>query len=88
MGDDVGLLGMKGISELLGVSNKQVYMWHYRRAKNGFPEPRAMTLVPQYAGDKRRTPLFDVMEVVDWYSTYDPLSRHGSHWAEKRARME
>ena len=77
---------MSLIARLLGVKSNQVYMWHQRRAKNGFPEHRASVIVPQYPGDKRKSKLFDLNEVTDWWATYDPRARSGAHWAEKRAR--
>lgn len=78
------LASQKAIAETLGVTGNQVYMWHQRRHKNGFPDAIASTLVPQYPGDKTKTPLFDLSAVIDWYAAYDPLSRNGKHWAEKR----
>lgn len=59
-------------------------MWHRRRSRNGFPEAIAATHLPQHPGDKRRSPLFDLDSVVDWWLNYDPLARHGKHWSEKR----
>ena len=80
------LVGMKTLSILLGVPNKRIYMWHQRRRTNGFPPQRGSVHVPQYPGDKRRAPLFDLLEVTEWWGYYDPNANRGRHWAEKRAR--
>lgn len=79
-------LPMKHLADLLGVTGNQIYMWYQRRHTTGFPEAVAQTLVPQFPGDKRRTPLFDPEAVADWWSEYDPNANRGAHWAEKRGR--
>lgn len=77
-------VGLAVIARLLGKSNNQVYMWHQRRKRNGFPEAVASVHIPHYPGDKRKAPLFDLMEVTEWWGEYNPYARHGKHWAEKR----
>lgn len=76
--------GLKDVADLMGVTSKQVYMWHQRREKNGFPEAVAQVHLPRRPGDKRKAPLFDLEAVVDWYANYDPRARTGKHWQEKR----
>lgn len=77
---------MKGIASLLGVSSNQVYMWHQRRATSGFPCMVAQTIKPHHPGDKKRSPLFDVDEVVNWYSKWDPNRNRGAHLPSKKSR--
>lgn len=77
-------IGLRFVAELLGVTSNQVYMWHQRRRTTGFPDAVAQVNIPQHPGDKRKAPLFDVDEVVDWWATYDPNRNRGGHWARKR----
>jgi uncharacterized protein YjcR len=77
---------MKAIAQLLGVTSNQVYMWHQRRHTSGFPAMVAQTIKPHHPGDKKKSPLFDVDEVVDWYSKWDPNRNRGAHYAEKRRK--
>lgn len=81
-------LPMKQIATLLGVSSNQVYMWHQRRHTTGFPGMVAQTIRPHHPGDKKRSPLFDVDEVVDWFSQWDPNHNRGAHLPSKqKARL-
>jgi phage anti-repressor protein len=80
----VKVVNVRFLREFLGVSANQVYMWHKRRHTTGFPEEVASVVVPQYQGDKRGAPLYDLEEVTDWYLTYDKNKNRGSHWARKR----
>lgn len=52
----------------LGVDRRQVYQWHARRARNGFPE---------HAREERRrgktpTKMWDLDEVLRWRQQYVP----------------
>ena len=78
------LLGQREIGWLLGVSSNRVHMWAQRCATNGFPLPVAARIRPAYPGDKQRTPLWDLMEVVWWQARYHPNTNRGAHWKEKR----
>ena len=73
------LLPMRALAALLGVTSNQVYMWHQRRHTTGFPSMVAQTLTPQFPGDKRRSPLFDVEAVMDWYAEWDANRNRGSY---------
>lgn len=79
------LVGSLGIAEALGVSSRQVYAWRTRMTSE-FPEPVACTLVPQYPGDKRKTPLWLLEEVLAWAAHYRRKDHRGAHWAAKRAQ--
>lgn len=79
------------VAQLLGVTGNQVWNWHDRRAANGFPEPVASVLVPQYQGDNRRAPLYDLASVLKWHSTYDvraQLVRGGGKWLPREHGTE
>lgn len=82
------LVGFRTIRLLLGVTGNQVYMWHQRRKTTGFPEAKAQVHLPQHPGDKRKAPLFDLMEVTEWWATWDPNRNRGAHFARKRAAKE
>lgn len=77
------LVSIRTICTLLGVTSNQVHMWFQRRHTNGFPDMRAQVHQPQYPGDKRKAPLFDLMEVTEWWAVYDPGQNRGSHWERK-----
>ena len=79
------LVGLRALQDVLGVPSKRIHSWHSRRATNGFPEAVACTLVPQFPGDKRKTLLWRVEDVVTWYRTWDSNANRGMHWAEKRS---
>lgn len=66
------------LADELGVTNKQVYMWYQRRARNGFPDP----VCHQHADNGRMSPHWDIDEVLAWRIFYDP-SPGGWH-AQKR----
>ena len=81
--DRKDLVGLNFLAKRYGVTARQIHAWSSRRS-GGFPEPRAMTLEPQYPGDKVGTPLYDLSEVDEWHSGYDVNGLRGSHWAKKR----
>lgn len=83
---DRDLVGLNFLRLRYGVTGRQIHAWASRRS-GGFPEPVAMTLVPQYPGDKRGTPLFDLESVDRWHESYDVDRLRGLHWATKRASM-
>lgn len=76
-------VGIAVIARLLDRTSNQVHMWHRRRT-GGFPEPVASVHIPQYAGDKRKAPLFDLTEVTEWWADYNPQTNRGKHWQDKR----
>lgn len=59
------------IARLLRVTNNQVFTWAKRRHSNGFPEPVGERL----RGSQQIIPVFDINEVLTWYSAYDPVPR-------------
>jgi hypothetical protein len=66
---------MAQVASLLMVSQNQVYMWHRRRARNGFPEAIACVIAHYgvYKGSgRKRGPMWDINEVVRWYGNYQP----------------
>ena len=71
------------LARLLGVSTNQVWTWHQRREKNGFPEAIGSVIKPR-GGGRRKAPFFDPDEVVRWHQSYDPYARTGEHWHERR----
>lgn len=76
-------VGLGVIAKVLGVPPKQVWAWHHRRRTSGFPEAVGSTLRPHYPGDKKKSPLFNLDAVVDWWITYDPNANRGEHWKVK-----
>lgn len=74
------LFGMRlatyiSIGKELGVKPNQVYMWHQRRERNGFPAP----VMHRRAGNGvNDAPWFDLDEVRAWHDSYAP-SRGGYH---------
>lgn len=74
------LLGMRlatyiDLGKALDVSTNQVYMWYYRRGRNGFPEP----VLHRTAGNgAKNAPWFDMDEVLAWHAHYRP-QRGGFH---------
>lgn len=59
------------VAEALGVSGNQIYMWHQRRDKNGFPPAIAQIHIPTGSGVNRGAPLYDLDAVIAWHRTYD-----------------
>lgn len=55
------LSGQTGVT----VSRQQVWMWHYRRARNGFPE-----LHPVTAEDGSEVSAIDLCEAAAWLAGY------------------
>jgi len=68
-------LPYKDLADLLGVSSNQVYMWHERRASNGFPE--ATGVCKKRRPGPKGSPVFDPVAVLNWYRDYEP-SRGGA----------
>lgn len=75
-------INLKRLGEVLDVTPRQLHAWATRRRTSGFPEPVAQVLAPQYPGDKRRAPLYDLTAVLEWRRTY--RGNRGAHWALKR----
>lgn len=73
----MNLASPKVLAKTLGVSGNQIYTWHQRRHRNGFPEAVAASLVSSGRGGRKRFPLFDLGEVLAWYEQYVP-SRGGA----------
>lgn len=65
-----GVAGYTGLGSIMGVSANQVYMWHQRRFRNGFPAHVAETLTAKTV--RRGAPLFDIAEVLAWWVNYEP----------------
>lgn len=83
MSTDQTLAAFRDIARVLGVTSNQVYMWHLRRDRNGFPEAVLCRLVrPQ--GEKKGAPLFVLQEVLDWWASYVP-SRGGAPLGNQHA---
>jgi hypothetical protein len=61
------LAAMLELNGYPGVTPRQVFMWHQRRANNGFPEAACYQ-------ERRRTPVpvFDPREVRAWRVNYVP----------------
>jgi hypothetical protein len=61
------------LTDLFGarVTSNQVYMWHQRQARNGFPQP-----VGRNDGSRNKrqkdAPDFDLEEVLNWRLNYTP----------------
>jgi uncharacterized protein YjcR len=66
--------GYTDLGRLLGVSANQVYMWHQRRARNGFPEMVAQVISPSPAGGRKRAAMFDIEAVLAWHKEYRPAT--------------
>lgn len=62
------MMTMTELSKLLGVSRQQVWAWHDRRARNGFPEHDH--LEPRRNGPSSR--VWDEKKVVAWRESYVP----------------
>jgi hypothetical protein len=73
--NDLGLVTKSQLAVLLSaeagreVSLRQVWAWHDRRAKNGFPEAEAI----EYRRRGVRAEVFDPDAVLAWHKTYVPL---------------
>lgn len=78
------MLTLTELARLLGVSTNQVWTWHDRRDRNGFPASIGCCIAPK-GGGRKRSPMFDPQTVVEWWVEYEPMARHGKHWASKRA---
>jgi hypothetical protein len=79
------MLGMRlatyvDLAKELGVKTNQVYMWHTRRTRNGFPEP----VLHRDAGNGvTDAPWFDIDEVITWHASYAP-GKGGFHTHRRR----
>ena len=62
------LITMSEIARLLGVSRQQVWAWHDRRKRNGFPEHH--DLVHRTMGEPVRVWRRSVVE--QWFDSYVP----------------
>ena len=62
------LMTMAEIGRLLGVSRQQVWVWHDRRRRNGFPEAAAM--VERTLGAPTRA--WRQRDVDAWHASYVP----------------
>lgn len=70
---DEGLVDSPELGIKLGVSTNQVYMWHKRRARNGFPE--AVAMKPHGTRrdrDARAKFLWRLEDVIEWRKQYKP----------------
>lgn len=56
------------LAKELGVKTNQVFMWHQRRDRNGFPEP----VMHRPSSNGLMAPWFDVDEVLQWRVSYVP----------------
>lgn len=82
--DDFGmsLATFVDVGRALGVKTNQVYMWHQRRERNGFPEP----VMHRPAGNGVTAPWFDMEEVLAWRAAYMPGK--GGYRTHKTRRAE
>lgn len=84
---------MSQAAHLLMVSTNQIYMWHKRRERNGFPEPIGCVIAHPgtYKGSgRKRGPLWDVNEIVHWYTHYVPKkggAPKGNQYARKQSHQ-
>lgn len=61
------LATLSQLGRLLGVDRRQVWQWHERRRKNGFPEK-----IPDPTPHADSDPRWSVSEVLAWRETYVP----------------
>lgn len=70
----------------LATTSRQVWAWNSRSNVNGFPAPVASNIGPVRAGGRRHHLLWDLDEVLAWFSTYDESKQRARGGSTQKGR--
>src|SRR4051812_26075356 len=80
------LVRQHDLASALGVSDKRVATWRTRQDVNGFPNAAACWIGPSPGGRPGARLLWDLDEVLEWFSTYDERKQRARGAISQRGR--
>lgn len=78
---------MSQLARRMNVSRNQIWTWHHRRDRNGFPESVGYGSTRDERGVSTKVQLFDVDAVLEWRASYVPNKGGNPNLIAKRKTL-